>query len=132
MFRLIINRSKALFLAAAFLVVTSSTSFAQQVAAHLDAVPPGYNGECPATITFSGWIGLNHPGTVRYRFTRSDGARGPFTTLKFEEAGRQNVGTTWRLGGARLRQYTGWEAIQIVYPDQIVSNRARFHMNCGK
>lgn len=130
MFKLMIRSFKALFLAAVLLAVTASTSFAEGPAAHLDAAPANYNGECPATITFNGWIGLDHPGTVRYRFIRSDNARGPFTTLKFLAAGQQNVSTTWRLGGARLKQYMGWEAIQIVYPNRVLSSRAHFHMNC--
>ena len=132
MLKSMIKSFKAMFLAAGLIAGASSTSFGQGPAVHLAAAPPNFNGECPATITFNGTIGLNHPGTVRYRFIRSDRARGPFFTLKFEEAGQQHVTATWRLGGARLKHYAGWEAIQIVYPRGIISNRAHFQLNCEK
>ena len=125
-----IKSFKTVLVAAGFLVAASSISFGQGPAAHLMAAPPNYHGECPAQITFNGTIGLNRPGTVRYRFVRSDRARGPFVTLKFEAPGQQNVTTTWTLGGARLKQYAGWEAIQIVYPNQVLSNRAHFEIKC--
>ena len=130
MFKSMIKCFKAMLPAAGLLAVITSTSFAQGPVAHLNAAPPHYQGECPAQISFNGTIGLTHPGTVRYRFIRSDGARGPFFTLKFVVAGQQNVTSTWRLGGARLKHYAGWEAIQIVYPNQTLSNRAMFQMNC--
>jgi hypothetical protein len=119
-----------MWVAAGLLTLMSSTSMAQELAAHLEADPVNFRGGCPATITFNGTISLDRPGTVRYRFIRSDRARGPFFTLKFEQAGQQNVSTTWRLGGARLKHYEGWEAIQIVYPRVMLSNRAHFMMNC--
>jgi hypothetical protein len=132
MFNTMIKGFRAVSLAAGFLAVASVNSFAQELGSHLDAVPPVYNGQCPATITFNGWIAMNRPGSIRYRFVRSDGGKGPFVWLKFEQGGQQNVSTTWRLGGARLRNYRGWEAIQIVYPRGMVSNHANFQMSCGK
>ena len=132
MFKSMIKSFKAMFLTAGFLAITSSASLAQGLVAHLNAVPFNFHGECPATITFNGTIGLNHPGTVRYRFVRSDGARGPLFTLKFEVAGLQNVSATWHLGGAGLKHYAGWEAIQIVYPNGVLSNRAHFELTCER
>ena len=131
MFKSMIKSFRAIFLAAGLLAAACSTSLAEGPAAHLVAAPPNFNGECPARITFNGTIGLNHPGTVRYRFVRSDGGRGPFFTLKFLVAGQQNVTATWRLGGAG-RHYAGWEAIQIVYPNGMLSNRAHFELKCER
>jgi hypothetical protein len=131
MFKSMIKSFKAMSLAAGLLAAVSSTSFGQGLAVHLDAAPPTFNGECPARITFNGTIALNHPGTVRYRFIRSDGGRGHFVTLKFVAGGQENVTATWRLGGAG-RHYAGWEAIQIVYPNGMISNRAHFEIKCEK
>src|SRR5689334_7338699 len=46
-------------------------------------------GPCPVTVNFSGYIKTAGPGTVKYTFTRSDGATAPVSTLFFKEAGTQ-------------------------------------------
>src|SRR5688500_13876376 len=38
---------------------------------------PRPSGQCAMTITFGGSIRTDGPGTVKYTFTRSDGATGP-------------------------------------------------------
>jgi hypothetical protein len=50
--------------------------------------------------------------------------------LVFNAAGQQEVTTTWTLGGPRLRQYNGWEAIRIYSPTPGTSGRANFNLRC--
>jgi hypothetical protein len=113
------------------------TAAAQQtmpkITATLTANPASYNGTCPAVITFKGRItvtNLQHPLKLQYKFIRSDGAHAPIETVTFDKPGAKEVSTTWTLGGAQLPSYTGWEAIKVVYPQDVESNKARFKMQC--
>jgi len=101
------------------------------VAADLSAGPESYAGKCPVLITFKGTIRVNRPTTVKYRFIRSDNADGPVQTLTFRRAGTQKVKTTWQLGGPARDDYKGWEAIDILSPVAVRSNRAYFEVRCG-
>jgi len=103
---------------------------AAEYSAHLDASPARYDGKCPGVITFKGSISARRAGRVQYKFIRSDGAFAPVQTLEFAAPGSKPVGTTWTLGGAGLPSYNGWEAIQIVYPASVQSNRASFSLRC--
>ncbi len=107
-----------------------SVEAAQHLSASLSANPVNYAGRCPAKITFNGRISAREPGRVQYKFIRSDGANAPVQTLNFTQAGSKSVSTTWTLGGAGLPSYSGWEAIQIVYPYSVQSNKAHFNMRC--
>ncbi|MCP3898264.1 MAG: hypothetical protein GY707_00865 [Desulfobacteraceae bacterium] len=109
-----------------FFVFGSAVHAAQNITASLTAHPSKFSGKCPALITFKGKITVREPGRVQYKFIRSDGANAPVQTLNFQKAGSMAVSTTWQIG----RNYTGWEAIQIVYPMQVQSNRANFRINC--
>jgi hypothetical protein len=115
-----------LFLFAGVMSVTA----APNITATLTATPDVYAGKCPAVITFNGQISSSEPGRVQYKFLRSDNANAPVQTLNFEKAGTMAVSTTWTLGGAALPTYAGWEAIQVVYPQQVQSNKAQFKMQC--
>lgn len=79
-------------------------------------------GQCPVTVNFTGFITANGPGTVKYTFTRSDGAMGPVFTLDFEAAGTKRVSTTWTLGGVGLTEYAGWQRLKILSPNEIESS----------
>jgi len=121
-----------------FLIVMgiAATGFSQQqippdVKAVLSAKPASYTGNCPALITFGGYIAVNQPMTVQYRFIRSDNAQAPVQTLYFSSKSRQEVTTTWQLGGPGLPTYSGWEAIQIISPVSVQSNRAAFRVRCA-
>src|SRR5437588_9460300 len=82
------------------------------------------SGPCPIKVVFNGYIKTDGPGTVKYTFTRSDGATGPVLTTDFKEAGRQPVSTDWTLGDASvLPHFEGWQAIRILYPNEIESSR---------
>src|SRR5258705_508251 len=91
------------------------------------------DGPCPVTVRFSGYISVNGPGTVKYTFTRSDGATGPVEVLTFKAAGAQMVATTWTLGDSiRLPFYTGWQAIKVLSPNELESSReaGKFEIKC--
>jgi hypothetical protein len=103
---------------------------AQRISATLSADPVRYAGRCPAKITFKGRISASERGRVQYKFIRSDGANAPVQTINFTKAGSKPVSTTWTLGGAGLPSYSGWEAIQIVYPYSVQSNKAHFKVSC--
>src|SRR5688572_18426221 len=64
----------------------------------LKADEPNITGRCPLLVKFTGAITVNGKGTVKYTFTRSDGATAPVQTITFIEAGTQTVSTSWMLG----------------------------------
>jgi hypothetical protein len=101
------------------------------VKARLSAKPASYTGNCPALITFGGYIAVNQPMTVQYKFIRSDNAEAPVQTLYFSSKSSQEVTTTWQLGGPGLPTYSGWEAIQVTSPVSVQSNRANFSIRCA-
>jgi len=114
-----------------FLATAGVASAAPEIAARLTASPLSYTGKCPAVIKFTGMISATEPTSVQYKFIRSDGASAPVQTLVFEKPGKKPVTTTWTLGGTELQTYEGWEAIRIISPRQVVSNRAKFSITCS-
>ena len=94
--------------------------------ASLEAIPDRYEGSCPKTVIFKGRITANGKGIVKYEFVRSDGAKARVQSLNFHAAGSKDVSTTWQLG----RSYSGWQAIRILSPQKMESNRARFQVRC--
>ncbi len=88
--------------------------------------PPSFTGACPTTFNFIAVITTSGPGTVTYRWERSDGATAPIQSITFPAAGSQTVGDTWTLGGS----YAGWERVHILTPNNGVSNQANFVLNC--
>jgi hypothetical protein len=89
---------------------------------------------CPVTVTFNGSITMNGPGTVTYRFVRSDGATSAPYSVSFAKPGTSPVSTTWTLGEATvLPNYEGWVAIQVLTPNAVESAHAdaTFRMACG-
>jgi hypothetical protein len=115
----------------AFCLATGLAVYAApNISASLNATPTSYNGKCPAVIKFNGEITSSEAGRVQYKFIRSDNANAPVQTLNFEKPGTKRVNTTWTLGGAALPTYEGWEAIQIIHPQQVQSNKAEFKIQC--
>ena len=103
------------------------------IATSLSANPPIYNGPCPARIEFSGTITDNVGNRdVRYKFIRSDGAGDTEKVIHFDQPGPQTVSDSWTLGDINLLpSFQGWEAIEILQPIQLQSNRAEFQMTCA-
>ena len=94
--------------------------------ATLKALNPDVRGNCTQVIRFKGIITFNGRGTVKYRFLRSDGAKAPVKSLYFDRAGQKLVSTEWHLG----KSYQGWQAIEIISPNKMQSNRANFTLRC--
>ncbi|EFL12858.1 hypothetical protein [Streptomyces sp. C] len=89
-------------------------------------VSPGIVPAFIGTITTAG------PGTVKYRWVRSDGFVSGVMTLTFAQAGTQNVPRmSW--DGVLLShspdKFTGWAQITIV-GDDTKSNRAEVSLTC--
>ena len=78
---------------------------------------------------FSGGGDPGGSGTVAYKFLRSDGASGQVKTLTFDGPGTQAIEETWTLGAAG-RTYSNWEAVQILDPDEVTSDKATFRITC--
>ncbi|HES59463.1 MAG TPA: hypothetical protein ENO18_03440 [Caldithrix sp.] len=123
------------FITIMFLLVGIKNISAQpNITARLNAAPASYSAACPAKINFQGSITVRNitrpPLKVQYKFIRSDGANAPIKTLTFNRDGSQPVSTTWTLGGESLPNYSGWQAISVIYPQNVESNRANFSIQC--
>ena len=122
-------------ISALFLFSSSEALYAQpKISAELKAIPETYSGRCPVTIKFQGKITVTNitrpPLKVQYKFIRSDGAFAPIRTINFIRDGSRAVNTTWTLGGPGLPTYEGWQAIKVVYPQDVESNKANFKIEC--
>lgn len=103
--------------------------------ASLKPLEPKSDGPCPVTVRFSGSITTNGPGTVKYTFTRSDGATASVSILEFKAAGTQSVSTDWTLGVAQTPlAFDGWQTITILSPNEFESSReaGAFSIRCGQ
>lgn len=129
---------RALYISLTILLIFAGIGIADaqhpEITATLKATPESYSGKCPTTIKFEGEIKVTKitraPLKVQYKFIRSDGAFAPIQTLDFEKDGVKKVSTTWTLGGPGLPTYAGWQAIKIVYPQDVESNKANFKIEC--
>lgn len=126
-----IARSGAMFATVLAAALAASAASAQDYSATLAAAPTEYSGVCPTTIKFNGTITARRAGRVQYKFVRSDGASAPIQTLDFATPGTKPVGIAWTLGGPTLPSYSGWEAVRIVYPTSLESNKAGFSIKCA-
>ncbi|MCX7838539.1 MAG: hypothetical protein N2559_03660 [Anaerolineae bacterium] len=94
----------------------------------LNISPIIYTGACPATFYFTGTITMNGPGTVVYRWERSDGTAKPSQTLTFATAGSQIITDSW--SGITTTLRSGWQRIHVGSPNEVYSNQATFTNNC--
>lgn len=94
-------------------------------------VTPSSSTSCPTTFTFTATIRASSPGTVTYRWQRSDppGWSGPTEQLDFQAADSKTVEHTWTLD-QRGDPYRGWVALQILSPDQTTSPQVSFMLDC--
>jgi hypothetical protein len=91
---------------------------------------PEYRGFCPHRFIFTGRITTNREGTVRYRWRRSDGSGGAEQTLAFAAAGTKTVSTYWEMGGTMGTYSDRWMQIEVLAPNPLASNRAKFDLVC--
>ena len=100
------------------------------VEALLRADPFDYVGACPVMITFSGRVSVaGGAGMVSYKWIRNDGASAPVETLTFAAPGSQDISTKWYIGDTGMN-YSGWQAIEILDPQALTSDRAEFSIQC--
>ena len=92
--------------------------------------PKSYKGKCPFKFNFTGYITTNGKGTVKYKWIRKDGAIAPVKTIYFAKSETKKVTTSWYLGGAGKIYKNYWEAVQILSPNSITSNKALFSLYC--
>ena len=98
------------------------------VTAAAASVSPGsYSGACPGTFVFSANITTNGPGSVTYRWERSDGTAGQTETLNFTGAGTQAVTNSRQLSA----NGSFWERVHVLTPNDTSSNDASFTNSCG-
>jgi len=102
--------------------------------------PSSFTGACPPltlkTFNFSAVIvAVNCPGTVTYRWERSDGSTGPTESITFAEIPSQTVTRSWTLGSSSggcgsETHYSGWQRVHILTPNDTFSNKANFRLDC--
>jgi hypothetical protein len=122
---------KRIKLVIVLVVVMGALVFTPELAAKVVKVtagvtPAGWSGKCPKRFVFTGKITVDRPGVVKYKWIRSDNAGAPVKTLRFRRPGTQNVTTYWQLGAPGRH----WQAIQILGPNRMTSNRAVFTLRC--
>ena len=102
------------------------TSPAIVTIASVNINPTAYTGSCPHTFNFNGTIVTNAPGTVTYRWERSDGT-GETRTLNFASASSQTVQSGDFKSGS---SGTFWARLHVLTPNDKVSNQAQFVLTC--
>ncbi|MDD5647443.1 MAG: hypothetical protein PHY03_00750, partial [Dehalococcoidia bacterium] len=88
--------------------------------------PSTFTGPCPKTFTFYATIAVNGPGTVTYRWERSDGGYSDIQSITFYEAGAKTSTLQWDLSGPA----TGWHRIRVLSPYDAASNLVYYTLNC--
>ncbi|MBN2462550.1 MAG: hypothetical protein JXB43_02995 [Dehalococcoidia bacterium] len=89
--------------------------------------PSTFTGACPKTFTFYATITANGPGTVTYRWERSDGGYSDIQSITFYEAGTKTTTLQWELSGPA----SGWHRIHVLTPYDAASNPVYYTLNCA-
>ena len=107
----------------------TSAPYGRVTEMRLTASPNDWNGGCPVTINFHGFIKVDGPNTVIYAIHRSDGGGGEGKqTLHFAGAGSKAVHFTWKLG-APGENFRGWAQIGS---GNTRSDKAEFQIHCRR
>lgn len=101
-------------------------------ALEVDVNPAGHTGKCPVNFEFLAEIVVEGaPGTVSYRWVRSDGEEGPVQTLDVHHPETFEVETTWMLGEPGWSgDGTYWQQLELLEPVRRASKRASFTLRC--
>ncbi len=92
----------------------------------ITANPTTYTGTCPALVGFTATITMSGPGTVTYRWERSDAAVKPSQTITFLRADVQIVNDYWDAPPTGA----GWQRLRVGSPNDTTSANAAFTNNC--
>jgi len=85
-------------------------------------ISPTVIATCPMNVNLQAVIAVNQPGTVTYRWERSDGASLLENSITFPVSGTKTVMDTWAINYLTA----GWARLRILSPDAMQSNQARF------
>lgn len=85
-----------------------------------------FSGICPKTVNYSGVIAANGPGTVTYKWVRSDG-ESEARTINFAAAGSQTVTSS---NVTYNQSATYWAKLQVTAPNAMISDQAKFTLSC--
>jgi hypothetical protein len=91
--------------------------------------PPSFTGACPTTFYSEAIIAVNGPGpgTVTYRWERSDGGYESTQSVNFTNERSQTVSRWWNVDTSG----TYWVRVHILSPNDTTSNQANFTLNCA-
>ncbi len=116
------------------LVILGCLSFAGQVESSITAkINPdkeSYTRPCPTVIDFKGTIASDRLGKVQYRLKSSDGTLFPIETLEFSGPGTKVVKAKQTVGNSTNLTYSGWMSLQVLYPEEVESDKAKFSVSC--
>ena len=90
-----------------------------------------FTGACPHKFTFEAEIKVTDEGKVTYHWERSDGASSSEETVKFTEAGKKTVITSWNFGGAGNTYTDYWIRLYVDEPNHQYFPKAVFTLNCN-
>jgi len=85
-----------------------------------------YTGSCPTTFTLNATITANGPGTITYRWDRSDYRWGHIQSMTFDAAGSKSI----TLNVDFPETASGWYKVTILSPNSIESNKVTYTINC--
>jgi hypothetical protein len=71
---------------------------------------------------------MNGPGTVTYRWERSDSTAKASQVLTFSSAGSRTVTDQW--ASVPISTTNGWQLIHVGSPNDLFSNQATFTNSC--
>lgn len=97
-----------------------------QVTSVLSTLDQSAPNRCNEGFRVIGTIMANGPGTVSYKWERSDSAITPVQTVTFTEAGTKTVTGSWFLSG----NYSGWLRLHVVAPNEMNSNQTAIVSQC--
>lgn len=99
--------------------------------AALTAENSKYEGECPATIKFSGYVAAaGGSGKVKYRFVYSDGRPSDVKELTLDHPGRKDISKTLTFDASSKSSAGEWVAVEILEPEKKEFGRAYFTVKC--
>lgn len=105
---------------------TNAASAFQVTGVTADVDPKIFSGACPKSITYSGTITTNGPGTVTYKWVRSDG-ESETRTINFTAAGSRTVTSS---NVTYNQSATHWAKLQVTAPNAMISDQAKFTLSC--
>ena len=114
----------------AMTALTAGAALAGDVQASLETRhgPDHQSVRCPHKVVFQGAISSRVAGLVQYRIVRSNGRLSPVKSITFHRPGDKQIQSTQTV----RRSGQGWQMIEVLYPSEVRSRRARYNVTCGR